>query len=170
MSARAVWSYPLAWPARTAAAANIHLVADEGARARISRFLDLPALARLEADIVVRPWLDGMALSGRITGVATRVCGVTLDHFDETIDASLDIHVVPAGSPNAPEPTGAEVVVDLESADPPDVADGPDVDVAGYVVEAVALALDPFPRKPGAVFEPPTDPTNLSPFAVLRKS
>jgi hypothetical protein len=39
--------------------------------------------------------------------------------------------------------------------------------MAAYAEESLALALDPFPRKPGAVFAPPAEPTVLSPFAVL---
>jgi hypothetical protein len=36
------------------------------------------------------------------------------------------------------------------------------------LVEHLALDLDPFPRKPGAVFEPPPPEGPESPFAVLR--
>jgi hypothetical protein len=41
--------------------------------------------------------------------------------------------------------------------------------VAHYIVEHLALAIDPFPRKPGAEFEftPPAE--EESPFAVLKK-
>jgi len=39
--------------------------------------------------------------------------------------------------------------------------------VSAYVVETLALALDPFPRKPGAVFESPAATEAISPFAAL---
>ena len=40
--------------------------------------------------------------------------------------------------------------------------------MSGYVVEHLALELDPFPRKPGAVFVQPPEPTEISPFAALK--
>jgi hypothetical protein len=45
--------------------------------------------------------------------------------------------------------------------------DGDRIDPAAYVVEHLALALDPFPRKPGAVFQPPEATPEASLFAVL---
>ena len=41
--------------------------------------------------------------------------------------------------------------------------------LAAYVVEDLALAIDPFPRKPGVEFEAPDAPGEPSPFAVLAK-
>ncbi|WP_236627552.1 hypothetical protein [Caulobacter sp. B11] len=41
--------------------------------------------------------------------------------------------------------------------------------MSGYVIEHLALELDPFPRKPGAVFVAPPEPVELSPFAALKR-
>jgi len=49
------------------------------------------------------------------------------------------------------------------------VLENDSIDLAAYVVEHLSLELDPFPRKPGAVFEPPAEEGSASPFAVLRK-
>jgi hypothetical protein len=61
-----------------------------------------------------------------------------------------------------------ELELDPDADDPPDVLDGEDIDLGGYVVEHLSLELDPFPRAPGAEFIAPKDDTDLSPFAVLR--
>jgi hypothetical protein len=74
---------------------------------------------------------------------------------------------VPNGSVHAPDPE-AEVVIDLEADDPPDVLDGDSVDLGLYVVEHLALDIDPFPRRPGAVFEAPPALPETSPFAALK--
>jgi hypothetical protein len=160
------WGRLLGWPASRGAERRLTLAASPEVRTQVARDLDLEDVRRLEAEIVVRPWLDGMEIEGRVEAVVTRLCGVTLEPFDVAIDEPLKVRVVPQGSPNAPQAEG-EIVVDLEAEDPPDEAAGDGVDPSAYVVEAVALALDPFPRKPGAVFESPaaTDPT--SPFAAL---
>jgi hypothetical protein len=49
------------------------------------------------------------------------------------------------------------------------VLDSDAIDLAEYVVEHLALEIDPFPRKPGATFDyaPPAEET--SPFAALKK-
>jgi uncharacterized metal-binding protein YceD (DUF177 family) len=60
------------------------------------------------------------------------------------------------------------MAVDPEADDPPDVLEDDVIDVAAYLVEHLALEIDPFPRKPGAEFEPPPEERPTSPFAVLQ--
>jgi uncharacterized metal-binding protein YceD (DUF177 family) len=160
------WGWLLSWPAPHAAERRLRLEASPEVRARVGHDLDLEDVKRLEAEIAVRPWLDGMEIEGRVEAAVTRLCGVTLEPFDVTVDEPLKVRVVPQGSPNAPAAEG-EIVVDLEAEDPPDEGAGQGVDLTAYVVETLALALDPFPRKPGAVFERPTEPDQTSPFAAL---
>ena len=50
----------------------------------------------------------------------------------------------------------------------PEPIEGDVIDLGGYLVEHLSLELDPFPRKPGAVFEQPPEPGEISPFAVLK--
>lgn len=160
------WGRLVAWPAPRAMERRLDLAAGPEVREQVARHLDLEAVQRLTAEVVVRPWLDGMELEGRVDALVTRLCGVTLEPFEVAIDEPLKVRVVPAGSPNAPQTEG-EIVVDLDAEDPPDEADGDGVEPAAYVVEALALALDPFPRKPGVVFEPPAGNDEPSPFAAL---
>jgi len=143
------------------------LVADAAARAAIAKTLDLVALERLEADLVVRGWFDGVSIEGRWDATIVQTCGVSLEDFVSELQGEFTLRAVPAGSVHAPAPD-AEIVVDPEAEDPPDVLEGDLVDLGGYVVEHLALEIDPFPRKPDAAFEPPEEPVELSPFAVLR--
>lgn len=166
MSEAWLWGRLVAWPAPRGPERRLTLEAGPEARVQIARDLDLEDVRRLGAAIVVRPWLDGMEIEGRVEALVTRLCGVTLDPFDVVIEEPLKIRLVPEGSPNAPQAEG-EIVVDLEAEDPPDEAPGEGADPSAYVVEALALALDPFPRKPGVVFEQPEDKDPISPFAVL---
>ena len=160
------WGRFLAWPAPRGAERRLRLEASHEARAQLGRELDLETVQRLEAEVVVRPWLDGVEIEGRVEALVTRLCGVTLEPFDVALDEPLKVRVVPQGSPNAPR-AEAEIIVDLDAEDPPDEAPGDGVDVSAYVVETLALALDPFPRKPGAVFESPAATEAISPFAAL---
>ena len=149
---------------------NLRLEADAATRKAIARRLGLVSLESLSAELALRPWLDGAELTGRLVADVTQTCSVTADDFPEQISGDIFVRMVPAGSPNAPAaPTGDEIEVDLEGDDPPDVLEGDRIDLAAYVVEHLSLELDPFPRKPGAVFEPPAETESASPFAVLRR-
>jgi hypothetical protein len=143
------------------------LEADASSRAAIAARLDLEGLTSLNGHLLCRPWLDGVEFEGSLSAVAKRRCGVTLDLFEEAIDESVAFRVVPAGSPNAARADEGEIVIDLEADDPPDEATGDSIDLAAYLEEFLALALDPFPRRPGAIFDPPTDTGVISPFAAL---
>jgi hypothetical protein len=161
------WVHPVAWSAVRGGGGPLRLVAGPKIRARVARDLQLEEVKSLKADLYLRPWRDGMEIAGKVQAVVTRVCGVSLDTFDEVIDEPMLVRVLPRASPHAPAGDEREVIVDLAADDPPDVAGGESVDVGAYVVEALGLALDPFARKPGAIFEAPPDAGPLSPFAAL---
>lgn len=145
------------------------LEADEATRKAVARHLDLISIESLTADLKISPWLDGAEIEGRFKAAVTQTCSVTAEPLQDTVAGELFVRVVPAGSPNAPqEDTGEEIDLDPEADDPPDVIEGDLIDLGGYVIEHLSLDLDPFPRKPGAVFEPPADTEERSPFAVLR--
>jgi hypothetical protein len=46
---------------------------------------------------------------------------------------------------------------------------GQTLDLVHYVLEDLSLSIDPFPRKPGAVFIAPEPAVEVSPFAILRQ-
>jgi hypothetical protein len=97
-----------------------------------------------------------------------QTCGITLDPFESALSGDFLVRAVPAGSPNAPTEETAEVEFDVAAEDPPDVLTDERVDLAAYVVEHLALEIDPFPRSPGAEFEPPAAQPESSPFDILR--
>lgn len=144
------------------------LEADELARARIARLLGLVSIQSLSAELRLKPWMDGAEIDGRFSAEITQTCGVTADDFEESAEGEFVIRVLPPGSINAPREEADEIELDPEADDPPDVLEGEDIDLGAYVVEHLALELDPFPRKPGAEFIAPRDDSDLSPFAVLR--
>jgi hypothetical protein len=101
--------------------------------------------------------------------VVEQVCGVSLEPFEQTLSGDVDVRLVPAGSPHAPAESVGEVVLEPEAADPPDLLEGESIDLVEYLVEHLALEIDPFPRKPGAEFEFTPPQVEESPFAVLKK-
>ncbi len=157
------------WVEIASGKAPFKMAAPPQALPRIARSLGLEHLAYLEADLVIRPWFDGVEIAGEVRALCTRLCGISLTPFEERVDDEMRLRIVPPASLHAPDPAVAEVVIDLEAEDPPDVLEGDVVDLGVYLVEHLALALDPFPRAPGAVFQPEAiDPADTSPFARLR--
>jgi uncharacterized metal-binding protein YceD (DUF177 family) len=138
-------------------------------RAKIAKTLGLVSLPSLKARLTLKPWMDGVEIAGRFDAVVEQICAVSLDAFEQPLSGDIDLRAVPQGSPQAPTADGGEVDYDPEAPDPPDILQGEAIDVAGYVVEHLALEIDPFARKPGVEFEYTPPDEEESPFAVLKK-
>ena len=149
-------------------AVKLSLAPDAAERARIAHDLGLESLPALTAEVTLRPWLDGAEITGRFRARVEQLCSLTLEAFEQDLEGQIEVRAVPAGSPNAPAEAGHELELDAEAPDPPDVLETDAVDVAGYVVEHLALDIDPFPRKPGAAFDYAPPAEEESPFAVLK--
>lgn len=142
---------------------------DAEARSVLAAQLGLEALPALQADIEVRPWMDGCEVLGRFRGEVTQICGVSLEPFSQEVSGEIGLRLVPEGSPNLPvEPPAGDIEVSLDTPDPPERLEGDSVDLDALLTEHLALAIDPFPRRPDAVFEWAPDPAETSPFAALR--
>lgn len=110
--------------------------------------------------------------TGRMAAKVVQACVVTLEPVAETIDEPLSLLFLDEALIEA----DAEVTItedDLANDDPvPDPIVRGHFDAGAAVAEHLALALDPYPRKAEAVFEPPTvvdaEPPKRNPFAALR--
>ncbi len=138
-------------------------------RKAIAKQLGLVSLEELTAEVFLSSWLDGAEVSGVLRARVVQTCSATADDFETPIDGRFDLRVLPADSRNAPQDEeSGDLGVDPDADDPPDVLESDRIDVSGYVIEHLALELDPFPRKPGAVFVQPPELVELSPFAALK--
>ncbi len=162
------WSKPLRMHDLGRGVLTLRLAPDAAERAAVAKQLGLESLRALTAHLTLRPWLDGVEITGRFDAVVEQLCAVSLDAFEHPLSGEIEVRAVPAGSAHAPQPTGREVDYDPEAPDPPDVLDGDAIDLAAYVVEHLALEIDPFARKPGVAFEYADPVEEESPFAVLR--
>ncbi|MGH6985733.1 MAG: YceD family protein [Caulobacteraceae bacterium] len=167
MSAASFAPHFLFWDEARSSARVLALEADEKERARLAQTLALEHLSFLAAELSLRPWLGGVEITGRLRAVAGRICGLSLEPFDETIDHQFQIRLTPArGGSARPAPH----VIDVDPPeDSPEEVEGAGVDLDRIIFEELALALDPWPRKPGAVFESPNTPAPESPFSSLTR-
>lgn len=137
---------------------------DEAIRRRIARELDLISLDAFDAELTVAPSMIGWRLSGRVKAEAVQACGLTLEPLPVSIDERFSIDLIET-APAANDEGEIDLSVDDDS---PDVIENGRIDLGQYALEQLVLALDPFPRKPGAEFIQPEEPVEISPFAVLK--
>jgi hypothetical protein len=145
------------------------IVAEGPALLRIAQAVRVDAVKALEASLRLSPWLDGVEIHGRWSAVVVQTCGVSLEPFDSPLVGDFVVRAVPTGSDLLQPGDGHELELDAEAEDPPDEIHDGMLHLGAYVVEDLSLAIDPFPRKPDAVFTPPDVSDEPSPFAVLAR-
>jgi hypothetical protein len=166
--------WPVPVPVETIDATGQHfdLVADDAVRAAVARLAGLRELPRLEASFDLTPHgSGGVHVTGRVSATVGQNCVVTLEPLSNDIEAAIDLIFVaqPAPVRQAAEPDAKAKPRDVKWNDPEPLA-GDTVDLGALTAEFLMVGLDPYPRKPGAVFAPPHDPTpEESPFAALGK-
>jgi len=144
--------------------------------AGIAAMLDLPSVESLEARYVLSRSGSRVKLEGEMKAALHQICAVTLDAFPVALTVPLKLDFAPADQPSprrksADDDGGAiDVEVRLNEEDPPEpIVDGM-IDLGAVTLEFLALGLDPYPRKPGAVFaEPAPEQPPESPFAALAR-
>jgi uncharacterized metal-binding protein YceD (DUF177 family) len=131
----------------------------------------------LKADLQIARWKkDGVRFKGRVQAQITQACVVTLEPVHSKIDEQFEQIFVPEGSKLARVVTGesAEMFIDPDGPDLPDAFAGDTIDAGLAVSEFAALAIDPYPRKPGVEFtdhiegDPADKGGRPNPFAVLK--
>lgn len=145
----------------------IRLVPDEASRAAIARFAGLEAVRNFVAELDVAPMPDGsIRVTGRLEADVRPVCVVSLEAFDERIDAPIEAQFASADVA-AKLARAAEEAEDESFELPDEILDGR-IDLGALAVEFLILALDPYPRKPGAHFAPVQNAAPVSPFEKLK--
>lgn len=138
-------------------------------RAAIAEAFGLIGVATLGGEATLTRRGDRVTVAGRVVADIVQACVVTLEPVPQHIDETFSLRLVPEGDATAAPPSQAEPVVDLGHEDPPDVYSGRTIDLGAIILEHVALAIDPYPRAPGAELPAPADAGDRgdSPFAVL---
>jgi hypothetical protein len=109
-------------------------------------------------------------VAGRVRARIGQTCVVTLDPVESEIDEAVDLIFAPGGQslPLIADDDGAGEATEVADTPEP-IVDGV-IDLGRLATDVLFLAIDPYPRKEGAVFEPPmvaADPAD-HPFAALK--
>ena len=162
--AEAPWRVPVARDAVPEPGRRFDLVADEGTRAAVAKLAGLRALPRLAASFDLVPHgREGLRVTGRVSAKVGQTCVVTLDPIENEVDESVDLVFAPAAPPLA-----ADVMENVADDERPEAMVDGKIDLGAIATEFLILGVDPYPRKAGAMFEPPSEGSEgANPFAAL---
>ena len=115
-----------------------------------SKIMAVVGLGRMGQQMAARLAANGFSLRlwNRTPGRADGLPGATSCASPQEAAAGASIVLTSLADDTAVR----EVVLDPEGEDPPDLLDEDRIDLADYVVEHLALDIDPFPRKPGVTW------------------
>lgn len=170
------FSYPVKVGHISANPVEVHVEADATEMKGLAALWNVLSVESLTADLKIARWKrDGVRIKGRVKARITQACVVTLDPVASEIDEDFEQIFVPEGSKLARMPTtdSGEMLLDPDGPDLPEMFTGDTIDAGSVVAEFAALAIDPYPRKPGIGFEGHIEDTGEndrkpSPFAALK--
>jgi len=138
-------------------------------RAAVARRLGILSVDRLVAQLTVRGLgSDLLRVEGAWEAAVQQACVVTLEPVAQGLTGEIVVSFETGGGPAGQ----GEVLVDPEGVDPAEPLPAEGIDLGELVVQELAVALDPYPRKPGAEvpaeYRPPEVETKEGPFAALK--
>jgi hypothetical protein len=163
------WYVPVAVDDIAESGQQFTLVADAGVRADVARLAGLRDLARFTAKLDVRRrGAGGLHVTGRVSATVGQSCVVTLEPLTNEVEEELDLVFMAPAADAGQIDQGSEEELHEVKWDTPEPLIGGVVDLGALATEFLILGLDPYPRKPGAAFEPLVDAKpDDGPFAVL---
>lgn len=150
-----------------------HLEANPAECARLAERLGLAEMKSLAADVeLVRRGGGRIDLAGEFDAEFVQLCVVTLEPLPARLHESFAAEFIEL--PEEAESAAAETVVAFGDGDPPEPVRGGFIDLGEVVVQELAVAIDPYPRAPGAIAdwpgkaaEPEPPGSGRRPFAAL---
>jgi len=143
--------------------------ANDAECAALASAFGIPAVLRLAGVFALTPEAGGVfGAALRLSARVRQVCVVTLEEFEAELREEAALRFVPARAVKE----GAEIeLLDPETLEGPDEIfyGGEVIDLGAALAEQLALALDPYPRKPGAVLAVDALEEGPKPLAGLAK-
>ena len=132
---------------------RIRIAATDVERVELAKRLGVLTLERLEAEVALAPTVaeNGVRLAVDWAADVVQSCVVSLEPVATKLNDSFELLYARAERLlDSADSVRGEVQIDAEGGDPPEPLIGDRIDIGEAVVEHIALALDPYPRKPGA--------------------
>ena len=166
------WSVPITVEQIPDTGLHRDIEASAAIREAMAELGGLREILSASASLDVTPKSGGrFHVEGRIRARIGQTCVVTLDPIESDIDEPIDLIFAP---PEQIPEMAALVDEAAESAveipDPPEPIVNGVIDLGRLATDALFLGIDPYPRRPDAVFEPPVEAVDpeAHPFAALK--
>lgn len=121
---------------------RMDLTADEAERAGVARRLDLLALSRFEAHVVLGREGKIVTAQGRVRAQLDQACVASGEPVPVRIDEAFTLRFAPPPTVEGPEP---EIELGADELDTV-FHDGQMIDLGEALADTLGLALDPYPR------------------------
>jgi uncharacterized metal-binding protein YceD (DUF177 family) len=121
----------------------------------------IPAVGRLDARLLLRPepGSGAVMVTGTLSADVVQACVVSLEPVAQQVREDVVLRLLPPGQDPSDDPEGPDEIP----------IEGDAVDLGEALAEQLALALDPYPRAPGAALpgEGGEEAQARGPFAAL---
>jgi len=145
-----------------AAGLTVRVQATPDECASVAKRMKIPAVQSLECEFQLTVEGDNVSVRalGRLRAEVTRVCVVSAEDFDMSVEDEFELRFVSAGMENPdPDPDLPDEIPYQSGA----------IDLGEASAEQLGLALDPYPRIDGATILEIEDSDDESPFSVLAR-
>jgi uncharacterized metal-binding protein YceD (DUF177 family) len=166
------WRVPVAVLQIPESGLHRELDADAAVRQAMADIAGVREVLSAHASLDVTPKGGGrFHVAGNVRARVGQTCVVTLDPIENEIDEPIDlIFAPPEQIPELSDLVDDAAEDNAETPDPPEPIVNGTIDLGRLATDALLLGIDPYPRKPNAVFEhevTPPDPED-HPFAALK--
>ena len=166
------WSVPVTVAQIPDTGLHRDIEAEPAVRNAMAEVAGLREILSASASLDVTPKSGGRVhVAGHVRARIGQTCVVTLEPIENDIDEPIDlIFAPPEQIPQLADLVDEAAESDVEIPDPPEPIVNGVIDLGRLATDALFLGLDPYPRRPDAVFEPPVvaaDPED-HPFAALK--
>jgi uncharacterized metal-binding protein YceD (DUF177 family) len=166
------WSVPVTVAQIPDTGLHRDIEADRVVRDAMAEVAGLREILSASASLDVTPKSGGRVhVAGHVRARIGQTCVVTLEPIENDIDEPIDlIFAPPEQIPQLADLVDEAADSDVEIPDPPEPIVNGVIDLGRLATDALFLGIDPYPRRPDAVFEPPVvaaDPED-HPFAALK--
>ena len=166
------WRVPVAVAQIPETGLHRDIIADQAVRRAVAEMGGLREVLSAEASFDVTPRSGGrFRVVGHVRARIGQICVVTLEEIENDIDELVDLTFAPPEQvPQMAALVDEAEESDEETPDPLEPIDNGMIDLGKVATDALYLAVDPYPRKAGAVFEPMVEAADPEdhPFAALR--
>ena len=166
------WRVPVAVAQIPETGLHRDIEADQATRDAVADVGVLRAVLSVQASFDVTPNSGGrFHVSGHVRARVGQTCVVTLEEIESDIDEPIDlIFAPPEQIPEMAALVDEAGENDEETPNSPEPIENGIIDLGRLATDALYLGVDPYPRKPDAVFEPQVEAVDPEdhPFAALK--